>query len=314
MGYNIADVSGNATGGPNDWALTLDLSDPGATTISGDFDVVSLTSGNSQGEATGGYSFSALSTTAYGTLSFNTTTGEYTFTVDRAAVIASGTDQVVSFTITGTSGSNSDDDIVTINILICVARGTLIATPDGPVPVETLNRGAAVSTLDGPPKPVRWIGSRKLNRDDLAANPALRPIRIAAHAFGPERPARDLIVSPQHRVFLDDWRADLLFGDDEVLAPAKGLLNDTTIRVDHETDEVEYFHLLFDRHEIIFTENIATESFHPGDFSLREVDGAAREELFTLFPELRSGTCPYPAARPSLKTWEAGFLSPDVPH
>ena len=60
MGYNIADVSGNATGGPNDWGLTLDLSDPSATTISGDFDVVSLTSGNSQGEATGGCADSGL--------------------------------------------------------------------------------------------------------------------------------------------------------------------------------------------------------------------------------------------------------------
>ncbi|MAX72543.1 Hint domain-containing protein [Alterinioella nitratireducens] len=309
MGYNIADVSGNATGGPNDWGLTLDLSDPSATTISGDFDVVSLTSGNSQGEATGGYSFSALNTTAWGTLSFNTVTGEYTFTVDRSAVIQSGSDQVVSFTIVGTSGGNSDDDTVTINILICVARGTMIDTPEGPVAVETLATGDLVRTLDGPPQRVRWIGSRRLDRAALAADPSLRPVRIAQDAFGPARPARDLVVSPQHRIYLDDWRADLLFGEAQVLAPAKGLVNDHSIRVDTQAEEVEYFHLLFDNHEVIYTENTPTESFHPGDYTLCGLEDDVREELFALFPTLQSDADRPPVTRPALKVWEAAMLA-----
>ena len=82
MGYNISDVGGQATDGVDVWNATLDLSLSNATTVSGDFDVVSIFSGASQGEATDGYSFSTLSEPTLGTLVFNETAGTYVFTVD----------------------------------------------------------------------------------------------------------------------------------------------------------------------------------------------------------------------------------------
>ncbi|MEX5728532.1 hypothetical protein Ga0609869_001885 [Rhodovulum iodosum] len=309
MGYNISEVSGAEGGGTlnlDTWTFTLDLG-VGATTISGDFDQVPL-GGGASSEATDGYSFSALNQQGLGTLTTNSSDGTFTFIVDRAAVLATGSDQTLSFTVTGSSGGNSDQDTVVINILICVARGTLIETVEGAVPVETLRQGDPVRTYDGGSAPIRWIGSRRVNASELTAHPELRPVRIAAGALGSGRPYRDLVVSPQHRVLLQDWRAELLFGEAEVLVPAKSLLDDDKVRVDHLAEEVEYFHLLFDRHEIMFTEGAPTESFHPGPYAMRELAAPARAELVRLFPELSGGVAPWAAARPALKAWEGKLL------
>jgi hypothetical protein len=160
---------------------------------------------------------------------------------------------------------------------------------------------------------VRWIGCTRVSGADLRADPSLRPILIAAGAFGENRPARDLTVSPQHRILLDDWRAQLFFGAQEVLVPAKGLINDSTIRYDHEADGVEYFHVLFDRHEIMLTEGLWTESLHPGDYVLREIGGAAREELLRLFPQLTGDEDLTETARMALRPWEGTLLQASLP-
>jgi len=312
LGYNISDVSGNFTGttanGLDGWSIDADLSNPSLSIITGDFD--SVTDGVSNGEAPSGYSFSALSDTSYGTLtSVNTTDGTFTFTINRAAVLASGSDQTVSFTITGGDGFWSDEDTITINLLICVATGTMIRTETGLKPVEDLRLGDQVWTLDDGWQPIRWIGSRRIGAAELDADPDLRPIRIKKGALGDQTPDSDLFVSPQHRVLLTDWRAQLLFGEDQVLVPAKGLVNDHSIGVDHSPRGIEYFHILFDRHQIIETAGALTESFCPGPYSLREIDAPARRELFRLFPELAGDDTTYgPAARCVLKMQEARML------
>ncbi|WP_084668028.1 Hint domain-containing protein [Nioella nitratireducens] len=310
MGYNINEVSGATTGGPSLWTQTLDLTDPGATMVTGDFDA-GPTSGGSSGEAPGGYSFSGLSNPGFGTLVTNSSTGEYTFLVDRGAVIASNSDQVVSFTVTGSNGFFSNTDTVEITVLVCVARGTMIDTPNGPRPVQDIAVGDLVATLDGPARPVRWIGARRVTADDLDQDPSLRPVRIGKGALGAKTPSRDLLVSPQHRIYLTDWRTELLFAEPQVLVPAKSLLNDRTITLAHDVDEVEYFHLLFDTHEVIFTEGAPTESFFPGDHTLSAFDEQVRAELLSLFPDLCSDKGFGPSARPSLRHWEARVLTVD---
>ena len=69
---------------------------------------------------------------------------------------------------------------------------------------------------------------------------------------------------------------------------------------------MEYFHILFDGHEIIFAEGAEAESFHPGEQALSTLEDAAREELLTLFPELAETS--RPLARHSLKAYEAKAL------
>lgn len=311
MGYNISDIGGNTGGGPDVWTATLDLSDPSASTVSGDFNVL-LTFGGGfidVGEADS-YSFSAVSNPAYGSVVGDPVDGTYTFTVDRDAVIASGSDQVISFTVTGTSGGDTDSDTVVITILICVARGTLIRTPDGLVPVENLQIGDLVATLDRDPQPVRWIGSRKISAQDLAQDPDNYPIRLRAGALGPGSPSRDLLVTQNHRIFLQDWRAELLFGESQVLVPAKSLLNDSTICRDYSVDEIEYFHVLFDDHNVIFTEDAPTESLHPGLYLMSSMTQASQRELLRLLPDVDRPDGYGTTARHGLKPWEGELLFP----
>ncbi|MEM7271228.1 MAG: Hint domain-containing protein, partial [Pseudomonadota bacterium] len=114
-----------------------------------------------------------------------------------------------------------------------------------------------------------------------------------------------LKVSQQHRMLLSDWRAEIMFGEAEVLAPAKHLINNDRIYI-AEQDEVTYHHILFDAHEIVYANGAASESFHPGDAALNALDKAARDEVLVLFPELAEA--PPPMARTVLKSYETAAL------
>ena len=186
------------------------------------------------------------------------------------------------------------------NIVICFAAGTLIATPFGPRAVETLCPGDPVLTADHGLQAVRWAGRRQ-----VAATGALAPVRIAAGVLGNRR---ELVVSPQHRMMLAGWRAELHAGTPEALAPAIHLVGTPGISR-AEGGGITYCHLLFDRHEIIFAENAPSESFHPGRIGLEGIAAAQREELFAVFPQLRADPGIYgPPARPLLRRFQARAL------
>ncbi|WP_323715557.1 Hint domain-containing protein [Paracoccus aminovorans] len=169
----------------------------------------------------------------------------------------------------------------------CFARGTLIETEHGAMPVEALEPGVKVLTRDHGLQALRWAGSRVLGSKALDVSPNLRPIRISAGALGQGLPLRDLIVSPQHRILVRSKIAQKMFGCAEVLVAAKQLLQIEGIDIAQDLDTVEYFHLLFDRHEIVLSEGAETESLYTGAEALKSVGQAAREEIFALFPELR---------------------------
>lgn len=168
----------------------------------------------------------------------------------------------------------------------CFGRGTLIETPTGPRLIEDLRVGDLVLTKDNGAQPVRWIGSRML-RVELMLSPKLRPIRIRAGALGNGTPTSDLIVSPQHRVLVRSRVARRMFDTDEILVAAKQLLQLDGIDIAEDMQEVEYFHILFDQHEVVVSNGAETESFYPGPQGLKSVGHAAQKEIFALFPELR---------------------------
>ncbi|WP_294925589.1 Hint domain-containing protein [uncultured Paracoccus sp.] len=170
----------------------------------------------------------------------------------------------------------------------CFARGTLIDTPDGPTTIEDLKRGDLVLTRDNGPQPIRWIGSTKLAALQLMRNGKLRPIRIVAGALGNGLPSSDLMVSPQHRVLVRSRIAQKMFGTDEVLVAAKQLLQVEGVDIAADIESVEYFHMLFDRHEVVVSNGAETESLYTGPEALKALPPAAVEEIFTLFPELRA--------------------------
>jgi Ca2+-binding RTX toxin-like protein len=195
------------------------------------------------------------------------------------------------------------------NVIPCFTPGTLIATPKGEVPVESLREGDKVITRDNGIQEIRWVGSRTLNRDDMANAPSMRPIVIKAGSLGHGLPERDMLVSPQHRVLVTGDQAQLYFDESEVLVAAKHLINSGSIRR-LDTLRTTYIHFMFDRHEVVLSDGAWTESFQPGDQSLGGMGQDQRNEIFALFPELASqdGLSDYAAARRSLKAHEARLL------
>lgn len=217
-------------------------------------------------------------------------------------VIGDGDIETVNFTYTAeTSTGVSDTGIVTVDAVPCFVAGTRIRTESGDRPVETLGPGDLVLTRDEGLRPLRWIGRRRvLAEGDFA------PIRIAAGSLGDHG---ELWVSPLHRVLIRHPLAELLFGEAEVLVAARDLVNGAGIR-QVEGGEVEYVHILFDRHQVIFAEGLETESFLPGPRIAHGFEAAMVAEIRALFPELNpdTGAGYSPAARRMLKRYEARLL------
>jgi autotransporter passenger strand-loop-strand repeat protein len=131
----------------------------------------------------------------------------------------------------------------------CFAEGTRLRTPRGDVPVERLRVGDEVLTLDGTARPIRWIGHRHVDCRRHPRPEAVQPIRIRRQAFGAGLPVRDLILSPDHALFLEG-----------VLIPVKYLVDGEIVaRMDSAC--VTYHHLELDRHDVILAEGLPAETY-----------------------------------------------------
>ncbi len=172
----------------------------------------------------------------------------------------------------GHSGSNNTSGANIAEVVVnaaCYCHGTLILTTRGEVAVENLCAGMLVPTFSdgkaGEHKPIRWIGRRSYVGRFLATNPALRPTRFRAGSLGGGLPRRDLLVSPEHAMFLDG-----------LLIPARHLVNGTTVTVERGLDRVDYFHVELDSHEIVLAEGAPAESYADDDDSHRFHNAAER--------------------------------------
>ncbi len=226
--------------------------------------------------------------------------------------------------VTDSDGNGIDGDLVFLdgsggetgrlsftNIeIICFTPGTLIATPHGPKPAESLCAGDRVLTRDNGVQEIAWYGQTGLNAADFKARPHLAPILIRKGALGNGLPKRDMMVSPQHRVLVTSDKAALYFDDREVLVAAKHLVNGTSI-VQKSVPQTTYIHFMCAQHEVVLSDGAWTESFQPGDFSLNGIDEAQRREIVELFPDLATerGLKDYAAARRTLKRHEALLLT-----
>ncbi len=218
-------------------------------------------------------------------------------------VIADGDEEsaVFSYTVESDTGV-SDSAFVTINQVPCFVAGTRIRTPDGGVPVERLRPGDLVMTRDNGAQPVSWVGSR-----EVAARGDYAPVRIVRNTIGNHR---EVWVSPLHRVLVRDSLSELLFGDREVLVAARELVNGHSVQ-QVESESVTYVHVMFDEHQIIWSEGLETESFLPGPQMCNSFERDTMTEICELFPELdpESGEGYGPAARRTLRGYEARLIS-----
>ncbi|QIE47042.1 Hint domain-containing protein [Pseudohalocynthiibacter aestuariivivens] len=167
----------------------------------------------------------------------------------------------------------------------CFTRGTMITTDQGALPIETLKSGAYVLTQDNGFQELKMVISRTVGKKELEKNPKLYPVRITAKALGSGLPARDLVVSRQHRMVAQSTIVKRMFGSSSVLIASIRLTRLPGIYVDTSFDSVEYFHLIFENHEVIFAEATPTESFLICPEARNTLHPAAWAEFATLFPD-----------------------------
>ena len=196
------------------------------------------------------------------------------------------------------------------NLTPCFTPGTLIATPRGEVPVEQLREGDKVITRDNGIQEIRWTGRRDMTAADFATAPHLRPVLVRKGALGNGLPERDMLVSPNHRLLVANDRTALYFDEHEVLVAAKHLVAGESIRT-IQSSGTSYIHFMCDRHEVVLSDGAWTETFQPGDMTLKGMGNAQRNEIFEIFPELKTpaGVDSYAAARKTLKRHEAMLLA-----
>ena len=195
------------------------------------------------------------------------------------------------------------------NVIPCFTPGTLIATPRGEVPVESLRAGDRIITRDNGMQEIAWVGRRDLSRMDLLRASHLQPVLVRAGSLGNGLPERDMLVSPNHRLLVANDRTALYFDEHEVLVAAKHLTGNAGVDT-VQAAGVSYIHFMCARHEVVLSDGAWTETFQPGDQTLNGMGNAQRSEIFDLFPELKTemGIEGYQAARKTLKRHEAAML------
>lgn len=156
----------------------------------------------------------------------------------------------------------------------CYCAGTLIRTEKGEMPVEQLVIGDRVVTVSGGLEPIRWIGTRSYHGRFLKGHDHLLPIKFCAGSLAPNVPARDLLVSPKHAMFLNG-----------MLVAAELLVNGRSIVRETAVQRVDYFHIELSHHDVIWAEGAASETF---------VDDESRG----MFHNLQSYRALYPEAAP----------------
>lgn len=169
----------------------------------------------------------------------------------------------------------------TFDYVTCFTTGVRISTPSGTKAVEDLREGDLVATKDHGAQAVRWVGCT-----EVAARGNFVPIRIARGALGLGLPSAELIVSPQHRMLVRSKIVQRIAGVQEVLIPAKKLLDVPGVSYADDMDRVTYFHILLDRHEVIFAEHAPTESLLTGPMALKSFNAETLREILAIFPKL----------------------------
>lgn len=237
---------------------------------------------------------SGVGNVTYTGVTFYLADGSRVFTPNDGQVLQNGT-------LVSTSWVSAQGPLDVVDLgPTCFVSGTMITTTNGPRKVEDLRVGDFVLTQDHGPKSVLWIGGGTWRAAGVSA-----PVLIKKGALGNDA---DMMVSQQHRMLITGWQAQLYMGVDEALVAAKYLVNGTSIRI-VEGGEVEYFHLLFEAHEIITAAGIPSESYHP-EHAIALDDHKSQAEIAQLFPNNpHSGAQTWEAARQVARSYEGCLMA-----
>ncbi len=220
--------------------------DPGAAwTLGG------TTAGLTQGETITGFApGDTLDLTGFSTTSHTYVTGtglELTGPDGTATLDLTGSFSSADFTVTGDGAGGS---LIALDHAACFTAGTRIATARGKVLVEKLQAGDVVKTMRGGFSPIKWIGISRYAGRFCSGKPHILPVRIRRHALGFNIPSRDLLVSPDHAIC-----------EGGMLIHAWLLINGVSITQLERVEQLDYYHIELDRHDVIFAENCPAESY-----------------------------------------------------
>lgn len=180
------------------------------------------------------------------------------------------------------ASSNSSESLDVIN---CFTSGTTIATLRGKIQVEDLRDCDKVLTRDRGFQPILWRGNRQIDFTCCANASKHRPVLLRAGSLGPGQPERDMLISPRHRLLTTNSEIMSHLGEHEALIEAQALVGQPGI--DYATPHaVTYHHLLFDRHEVILSDNIWSESFFMSRLAAQRLISDQAAELTSIYPQL----------------------------
>ena len=174
----------------------------------------------------------------------------------------------------------------TYSSVVCFAEGTLIETDQGARAVETLEPDTLIALAGGGFAPLRLNLLSEISAPQMQQYENLRPVHITAGALGEGLPKRDLWVSRQHRLEVSSPIAARMFGEADVLVAAVRLIEMPCIYIDPNEDALDYYHLVFDHHQVVLAEGAPAESFYTGREAIAALNPDARGEVLTLFPHL----------------------------
>ena len=253
----------NVTFNPGDTVQLIGLAGTAVqTSIAGTLDV-DYTNGTVGGTVTDGLG----RTYSNFTYNLNPTTGAYSLTGSTGGVLPStltvayaNTQAPSSVAVSGTTAigtslnvlSSATTTAAVTSSAVCFAAGTKIKALTGEIAVEDLAIGDMVLTTAGLARPVRWIGSRVLKCGNHPDPRSVWPVRIAAHAFGRNKPHSDLLLSPDHSVCLGCI--------DEVLIPIRYLVNGSSIAY-QPVEKVAYYHIELDSHDVVLANGMPAETY-----------------------------------------------------
>lgn len=152
----------------------------------------------------------------------------------------------------------------------CFTPDTLITTTTGRRVVQNLRPGDRALTRDNGFQPVVWTGQRVCRHLNDGPGKTTAPVLIRANALAPGLPTHDMIVSPGHRFLTTDPARLPNTGETEALIEARALVGTPGIE-QMACNSVTYIHVLFERHEVILSENTWSESFQLTEANARAI-------------------------------------------
>lgn len=247
--------------------------------------------------------WSIQSGAAFGTATINPSTGRWTYDLDDTNAVVHALDGGQTLTdtfvvrVSDAVGADTQTITITITGVYCFAAETLIETANGPRPAAEIRVGDRVKTADHGLQPVRWVGMRRVSLAEMIATPSLQPVRISAGALGRGLPHMPLTVSRQHGIRLTLPMAELVADTSDILVPARALTGLPGICQVMPRDGITYVHLMFDRHELLTSAGVDSESFFPGEQAMAMLAPAERREVSAMMSATGAMTPARPVAK-----------------